>query len=59
MKNPPIDPFAAQDIQAQVDKILRGLGNPEPPLDLCNVRELLKLDIQFYSSTDTGALSSS
>ena len=56
MKNRPIDPFATQDIQDQVDKILRGLGNPEPPLDLLDVRELLKLDRQFYSTKDTGWL---
>jgi hypothetical protein len=56
MKNRPIDPYAAQDIQDQVEKILRGLGHPEPPLDLRDVRELLKLDRQFYSSNDTGAL---
>ncbi len=40
----------------QVAKVLRGLGSPEPPLDLREVRELLKLDKQFYSSTDTSAL---
>ncbi len=56
MKNPSIDPYAAQDIKDQVDKILRGLGNPEPPLDLRDVRELLKLDRQFYSTTQTGPL---
>lgn len=56
MKNHPIDPYAANDIRDQVDKILRGLGNPEPPLDLRDVRDLLKLDRQFYSSTNTGAL---
>jgi Zn-dependent peptidase ImmA (M78 family) len=56
MKNGPIDPLAAQDIQDQVEKILRGLGNPEPPIDLRDVRELLKLDLQFYSSTKTGPL---
>lgn len=56
MKNQPIDPFAAQDIQAQVDKVLRGLSDPEPPLNLCDVRELLKLDLHFYSSTNTGPL---
>lgn len=56
MKNLPIDPLAVQDIRSQVDKVLRGLGNPEPPLDLREVRELLKLDRQFYSSTNTGAL---
>ena len=32
--------------------MLRGLGDPEPPLDLRDVRELLKLDLQFYSSPD-------
>ena len=56
MKNRQIDAFAAQDIQAQVDKVLRGLDYPEPPLDLRHVRELLKLDCQFYSTTDTGWL---
>ena len=56
MKNQQIDAFAAQDIQAQVDKILRGLDNPEPPLDLRDVRALLNLDRQFYSTKDTGWL---
>lgn len=56
MKHQPIDPLTAQDIQAQVDKILRGLDNPEPPLDLRDVRELLNLDCQFYSTNDTGWL---
>lgn len=56
MKNLRIDPLAAQDIKAQVDKVLRGLGNPEPPLDLRDVRDLLKLDRQFYSITNTGPL---
>ena len=56
MKNLQIDALAAQDIQSQVDKILRGLDNPEPPLDLREVRELLNLDRQFYSTTDAGWL---
>ena len=56
MKNNPIDPYAAQDIRDQIDKVLRSLANPEPPLDLHDVRELLKLDLQFYSSTNTGPL---
>lgn len=46
----------AADIRTQVKKILNGLGNPEPPLDLRLVRELLKLDRQFYSTTDDGVL---
>jgi hypothetical protein len=32
------------DIDAQVAKVLRGLGQPEPPIDLRVVRDLLKLD---------------
>lgn len=56
MKNLPIDPYAAQDIKDQVEKILRGLGYPEPPLDLRDVRELLRLDRQFYSTAETGPL---
>src|SRR5260370_36354572 len=56
MKNIQIGRREQQDIQKQVDKILNGLGNPEPPLDLRDVRELLKLDRQYYNSRDTSAL---
>ena len=52
MKNPLLGKHEASDIRRQVDKVLRGLGNPEPPLDLRLVRELLNLDRQYYSSTD-------
>jgi hypothetical protein len=41
-----------RDINSQVEKILRNLGNPEPPLKLEHVRELLRLDLRYYSSTD-------
>jgi hypothetical protein len=44
------------EIDAQVEKVLRGLGNPEPPIRLDDVRELLRLDRQYYSSTDDGVL---
>lgn len=44
------------EIDAQVSKILRGLANPEPPLDLSQVRALLRLDVGYYSSTDDSAL---
>lgn len=54
MKNVVVGNFAAGDLRAQVEKLLRGLGNPEPPLDLRAVRELLRLDLQFYSTTDDG-----
>ncbi|HMO83984.1 MAG TPA: ImmA/IrrE family metallo-endopeptidase [Lacipirellulaceae bacterium] len=43
----------AADIDAQVGKVLRGLGNPEPPLRLDDVRELLRLDLQYYSLSGT------
>jgi hypothetical protein len=44
------------DIDSQVSKVLKGLGNPEPPLDLRMVRELLKLDRGYYSTTDDSLL---
>jgi hypothetical protein len=44
----------AKDIDDQIDKILRGLGNPKPPLRIEDVRELLRLDTTFYSTTDSG-----
>lgn len=46
----------ARDIDARVEKVLRGLGKPDPPLRLEDVRELLSLDLNFYSSSDTGCL---
>ncbi len=52
MRNPQLRHLTAQDIDAQIDKILRGLGYPEPPLRIEDVRELLRLDTTFYASTD-------
>jgi hypothetical protein len=40
------------DIDELVAKVLRDLGNPEPPLRLAVVRDLLTLDLKYYSSTD-------
>ena len=45
-----------QDIDARVERILKGLGNPEPPLRLEDVRVLLKLDLQFYKADDPGLM---
>jgi hypothetical protein len=56
MKNFFLTPLEAVDLRAQAEKVLRGLGNPEPPLDLPSVYELLRLDRQFYSTTDDGAV---
>lgn len=46
----------AKAIDSQVSKILRGLGNPEPPLDLDAVFELLKLDQQYYTTSEDGVV---
>ena len=46
----------AQDIDKRVERVLRGLGHPEPPLRLEDVRELLKLDLDFYTADDPGIL---
>lgn len=52
MKNVVIGAHETADLRALVGKVLRGLGSSEPPLDLRDVRELLRLDRQYYSSTD-------
>ena len=56
MKHATIDRHEAVDIGIQVDKVLRGLGSPEPPLCLDDVRELLRLDRAYYSSDDRRAV---
>lgn len=56
MRNKFLSERTAQDIDRLSSKILRDLGNPKPPLKLEEVRYLLKLDRQFYSSTDDGVL---
>ncbi len=45
-----------RDIDVQVARILKGLGRPEPPLRLGDVRELLRLDRQYYSASDSSVL---
>jgi hypothetical protein len=54
LKNIHLDPYSAADIDTQVSKILRDLGNPEPPLNLEHVRELLRLAKDYYSAADDG-----
>jgi hypothetical protein len=51
-KNIALLPKTKLDIDKRVDRVLRGLGNPEPPLRLEDVRELLKLDLKFYTADD-------
>ena len=52
MKNHQLRQRTADDIDEQIDKMIRGLGNPEPPLRIEDVRELLRLDTTFYTTTD-------
>lgn len=49
-KNRLLSVKTAQDIDQRVERVLRGLGDPEPPLRLEDVRELLKLDCAFYTA---------
>ena len=46
--------FERRDIQEQVRRVLRDLDNPEPPLRLDDVRQLLKLDLRYYDGSDSG-----
>jgi hypothetical protein len=53
-KNVILSAKTAADIDRRVLRVLRGLGDPEPPLRLEEVRELLKLDRGFYTANDPG-----
>ncbi|KUM52213.1 ImmA/IrrE family metallo-endopeptidase [Rheinheimera sp. EpRS3] len=52
MKNLILSNKTAQDISRRVDRVLKDLGNPEPPIRLEDVRELLKLDLRYYTADD-------
>lgn len=47
-----VGPYEKREIDAQVARILRDLGNPTPPLKLADVRQLLKIDLRYYKSTE-------
>lgn len=51
-----VDAFAAADIEHSIQRLLRDLGNPEPPLNLDDVRALQKLDLTYYSKSDLNLL---
>lgn len=55
-KNYLIKDKTAHDIDERIERVLRGLGNPEPPLRLEDVRTLLKLDRKFYTADDPGLI---
>lgn len=56
MQNLILQPAIRQKIDRRVDKILRDLGNPEPPLRMEEVRELLRLHVGFYQTDDDGLM---
>lgn len=56
MRNIGLGERTVADIDGQVAKVLRGLGNPEPPVDLRVIRDLLNLDRGYYSTTDDSLL---
>ena len=55
-KNVIIRTRTVADIEARVDRVLRDLGDPEPPLKVEHVRELLKLDRAYYTGDDPSLL---
>ncbi|MEL7516916.1 MAG: ImmA/IrrE family metallo-endopeptidase [Pseudomonadota bacterium] len=55
-KNTHLKRKTAADIDQKIDRLLRELGYPEPPLRLEMVRDLLKLDRGYYSAKDPGLL---
>lgn len=56
MENFRINSRTARDIDARVKKILRDLDDPEPPLTLELVRDILELDLKYYSTSDDSVL---
>lgn len=48
--------YEAEDIRKIVARILRDLDNPEPPLNMSQVRALLDLNLGYYSTADTTLL---
>ena len=55
-KNRILSAKTAQDIDQRIERVLKGLGNPEPPLLLEDIRQLLKLDRRFYTAKDPSAV---
>src|SRR5438270_7345601 len=48
--------YEKRELDSQIARILRDLGNPPPPLKLNDVRSLLKIDLHYYKSTDPSLL---
>ena len=56
MRNVYLREKTAADIDKQVAKILRDLGNPAPPVRMEEVLDRLRLDKRYYSTTKDGYL---
>lgn len=56
MRNLLLAPVVRQKVDRRVDKILRDLDHPEPPLRLEEVRELLRLHVGYYQTEDDGLM---
>src|SRR5258706_8791101 len=52
-----LNPKTASAIDERIEKLLKDLGNPSPPLCLEDVRRLLNLDLGYYSSDNDSWLS--
>lgn len=48
--------YEKREIDSQILRVLRDLGNPPPPLNLDDVLKLLKIDLQYYGSTDPSVI---
>jgi len=46
--------YEVRAIDQRIERILRDLGDPQPPLRLELVFELLKLDLEYYRADDVG-----
>jgi Zn-dependent peptidase ImmA (M78 family) len=56
MSSEGVGEYEADDIRKIVARILKDLGSPEPPLNLSQVRALLRLNIGYYSTANTTLL---
>ncbi len=52
----PVGEYEADDIRQQVNRLLRDIGNPEPPIRLEDIRAQLNLDRRYYSKADPSLL---
>lgn len=56
IEEPIVGKYEAIDINEHIDRLLRDLGYPEPPLRLEQVRDLQRLDLTYYAKSDLDLL---